>query len=317
MDSIPVTILTGFLGSGKTTALNHILSYEHGLKVGVIVNEFGAISIDDKLITHKTQNIIELANGCICCSMQGDLLKALHQVSASADHIDYILLETSGLADPLPIASRLWDKDLGEAFRLDGIITIVDALNFDANLEYAEVAFSQLVNGDLILINKVDLVEINIPVLIQEGIRKINPSARMLNCVNANIDPYLLVDVSISKLKNRSSLANEQNGVDALAHHKHGPFEFDSFSFESERPFDAELFKTFINKIPASTYRAKGVLNVDYDDYRRIFHLVGNRCAVTEGSAWSEDEKRTSQLVFIGRELDKNSLLDQLTNCLI
>ena len=304
---IPVTILTGFLGSGKTTALNHILNCDHGLKVAVIVNEFGSISIDDKLISNHAENIIELANGCICCSMQGDLLKALYQVLDVANDINYILLETSGLADPSPIAMSLLNKDLGNAVRLDGIITMVDALNFDSNLEYAEVAFSQLVNGDLILINKVDLVEEKIPELIQQGIRKINQSARMLSCVNGEIDPYLLLDLSLSKAETYMS---------NLSAHKHDISEFDSISFESERPIDQRLFSKFMTEIPSTVFRGKGVLNVVDDDSCRIFHLVGDRCVVTEGRKWLNNEKRKSQLIFIGRELNESRLLSKLSSCL-
>jgi G3E family GTPase len=317
METIPVTILTGFLGSGKTTALNHILGCEHGLKVGVIVNDFGAISIDAKLISSKAQNIIELANGCICCSMQGDLLKAMHQVIERSDDVDYILIETSGLADPLPIASSLWEYDMGDNIRLDGIITIVDALNFDANLEYAEVAFSQLVNGDLILINKVDLVDEHIPGLIRDGIRKINQSARMLTCVNARVDPYLLLDVSLSRLSGREVSAGRQLVANSSSHDKHEASEFESIAFESERPIDVELFRAFISTIPTSAYRGKGVLNIADDEARRVFHLVGDRCAVTEGRPWGQNEKRKSQLVFIGRQLKKTSLLEQLSGCLV
>lgn len=312
--SIPVTLLTGFLGSGKTTLVNHILGSGHGMKVAVIVNDFGDISIDDKLISRQAQNIVELANGCVCCSMQGDLLKALRQVTDSSHDIDYILLETSGLSDPLPVASSILNSGSNNAFRLDGIVTLVDSWNFDANLDNAEVAFSQLVNTDLILINKIDLVEEHIPELIQQGIKKINRSARMLMCVNGNVDPYLLLDVNLSGLKQKRDLnrATEDYSYDNGPPHEHDLTEFDSISFESDKPFEMEPFKAFIAEIPPDIYRGKGILNITGDNHRRIFQLVGERCDVTEGRLWRPGEKRRTQLVLIGRRLGDTDLLERL-----
>ena len=311
---IPVTILTGFLGSGKTTLLNHILGSGHGLKVAVIVNDFGDISIDDKLISQRAHNIIELANGCVCCSMQGDLLKAIHQVTDTSINIDYILLETSGLSDPLPVAASILNNEPGNVVRLDGIVTVVDAWNFDANLEHAEVAFSQLVNTDLILINKIDLVEEHVPGLIQQGIQKINPAARMLTCANGKVDPSLLLDVNLSRLKHHweTPPAAGHDTPDNGRRHKDGLSGFDSISFESRKPFDPDLFRTFIDEIPANVYRGKGLLNIAGDNHRRVFQLVGERCVVSKGRPWTPGENRTTQLVLIGRQLRSTGLLDRL-----
>ena len=311
---IPITILTGFLGSGKTTLVNHVLGSAHGLKVAVIVNEFGDISIDDKLISRQAQDIIELANGCICCSMQGDLLKAIHQVTEASNNIEYVLLETSGLSDPLPVAASIMNNDLGSIVRLDSIVTVVDALNFDANLERAEVAFSQLVNTDLILINKTDLVKENIPRLIQQGIQKINRSAIMLTCVNGRVDPYLLLDVDLSRLRHHydESPVTEHNMSDSGHRHKNGLSEFDSISFESQKPFDPELFKAFVADMPVNVYRGKGILYIVDEDYRHIFQLVGQRCVVSKGRPWMPDEKRLTQLVLIGHQVRSTGLLDRL-----
>jgi len=311
---IPVTILTGFLGSGKTTLVNHVLGSSHGLKVAIIVNEFGDISIDDKLISRQAQNIIELANGCVCCSMQGDLLKAIHRITEASNNIDYILLETSGLSDPLPVAASILNKDLGNIVRLDGIVTLVDAWNFDANLERAEVAFSQLVNTDLLLINKIDLVEEHIPELIEQGIRKINRRARMLTCTNGKVDPWLLLDVDLSTLEQHydESRVAEHGTFDNGHRHKNGLSEFDSISFESQKPFDPELFRAFIDDIPVNVFRGKGILNIADDNHRRVFQLVGERCVVSKDRPWMPDEKRTTQLVLIGRRLRSANLLERL-----
>ena len=313
---VPVTILTGFLGSGKTTLLNHILGSGHGLKVAVIVNDFGDISIDDKLISRRAQNIVELANGCVCCNMQGDLLRAVRQVTAGSHDIDYILLETSGLSDPLPVAASILNFGPDDAVRLDGIVTLVDALNFDDNLEHAEVAFSQLVNTDLILINKIDLVEEHVPGLIQQGIKKINHSARMLTCVNGNVNPCLLLDVNLAALKQYGDMtsAAEDELPDNGRYHEHGLSEFDSISFESLKPFELEPFRAFIAEIPEDVYRGKGVLNIADDDHRRIFQLVGERCVVTRGGPWMPGEIRKTQLVLIGRRLGNTGLPARLNH---
>ena len=312
--SIPVTILTGFLGSGKTTLVNHILESGHGLKLAIIVNDFGDIGIDDKLISNRAQNILELANGCVCCSMQGDLLRALRQVTDASHDIDYILLETSGLSDPLPVAGSILNNGLGHAVRLDGIVTLVDAWNFDANLDNAEVAFSQLVNTDLILINKIDLVEEHIPELIQQGIKKINRSARMLTCVNGEVDPRLLIDVNMTWLKQRWDRhpASGNNPYDNRHPHEHDLAEFDSISFQADKPFEEEHFRAFIAEIPPDVYRGKGILNIAGNDRRRIFQLVGERADVTEGRPWLPGEKRRTQLVLIGRRLGDTDLLERL-----
>ena len=311
--AIPVTILTGFLGSGKTTLVNHILASGHGLKVAVIVNDFGDISIDDKLISRQAQNIIELANGCVCCSMQGDLLRAICQVTDSSRDVDYVLLETSGLSDPLPVASSILNSGPDDAVRLDGIVTVVDAWNFDANLHNAEVAYNQLVNTDLILVNKIDLVEEHVPGLIQRGIKNINRSARMLTCVMGKVDPRLLLDVNLS--------GSEQNHEAPLTikdvpfdSHEHGLAEFDSISFESGKPFEPDRFRAFVEEMPNNVFRGKGILNIADDANRRIFQLVGGRCVVTAGRPWLPDENRTTQLVLIGRRLRHTDLLARLNH---
>ena len=314
-EPIPVSVLTGFLGSGKTTLLNHLLASDHGLKVGVIVNEFGSISIDHKLIAKQSDDLIELANGCICCTMAGDLLAALRRILASGADIEHVLVETTGLADPLPIAVTLRQDDVHNLVRLDGIVTVVDADRFDENLDAAEVAYNQLANGDIIVINKIDLVGDEVPDLIERGIRTINPGARMLRCVNARIDPLLLLDADVAL---RSSEIGNREGVDQPPHdhgHHHGHSDFESFAYVSRTPFDAMRFRQFMDDMPHNVIRAKGVLNLADRTNRFIFHAVGERCTVSESDHWENGEEQASELVFIGRNLDRTHLSKLLESC--
>jgi G3E family GTPase len=324
IQGIPVSIITGFLGSGKTTLLNHILTQQQGLKTAVLVNEFGEIGIDNELIISSDDDIVELNNGCICCTINDSLVDAVYRVLERKEKLDYLVVETTGIADPLPIAVTFLSTELRGKTRLDSIITVVDCDNFYAKTKEESIAAKQqIIYGDIILLNKIDLVESQIVATIEDKIRQQRPNARILRTVKGNVALPLILSVGLFEsdryFQEETSHCEHHQEHDHQHHEHHHHSDhldedgFTSLSFETEQPLDIRKFQYFLdNQLPESVFRAKGILWLKGSTARHIFHLGGKRFGI-EDDEWKAMPK--NQLVFIGQNLERKKLKELLKGC--
>ncbi|WP_225875336.1 CobW family GTP-binding protein [[Limnothrix rosea] IAM M-220] len=315
---MPVTIVTGFLGSGKTTLLNHILQNQQGLKIAVLVNEFGSINIDSQLLIAADKDMMQLSNGCICCSMNDGLIETIYDILEREETIDYLVVETSGVADPLPLALTFIGTELKHFTRLDSILTVVDAEMFSPEFLNSEAALNQVAYGDIILLNKVDLVSLEQVKAAESHIHQVKEGARILHCSHGVVPLHMILDVGLTSPAQQdgwqqlleSPAQGQLGGVST--HLKNDGF--DSLSFTSDRPFDVNKFQHFLTEqLPDNIYRAKGLLWFQWETERFIFQLSGKRYTLNQDQ-WPT--KPSNQLVLIGRNLDKLMLMQHLNNCL-
>ena len=319
---LPVTIITGFLGSGKTTLLNYILSNNQDWKIAVLVNEFGDIDIDSQLLVSVDENMVTLSNGCICCTINDDLIEAVYQILELDEKVDYLIVETTGLADPLPIALTFLGTELRDLVRLDSILTLVDAENFTSEHFESESALKQIIYGDIILINKTDLVDSDKIKLLEKDIQTIKVGARILHSQYGKVPLPLILDLGLGNQALFSEKINEEHHHDHdhhdHEHHHSHHLEIDGFvavSFESDRPFHLDKFQNFLSdKKLNNVFRAKGILWFIESELRQIFQLSGKRYDIN-ADKWQGI--RRNQLVLIGRDLNASEIRQGLDQCLV
>jgi G3E family GTPase len=324
-----VTVITGFLGSGKTSLIKHIVTNQHGLRTAVIVNELSEIGIDSDLIVSAADNMVELENGCICCSINNDFLDAILRILNRDRRVDYLVVETSGVSDPLPVVLTFLRSELRDRVRVDSIITVADAASFCLDRFDSKAARSQLCHGDVILLNKCDLADAERLRTLEEAIRTVKPQARIVRTTQCRVALPLILSVGLFQSDRffddpgaahacDQELDSNQESEQRHAGHRHATDHlaadgFEALSFQSEWPFAVQRFQDFLKRLPDNVYRGKGMLWIAESDKRYVFHLVAKRFSL---DADGRDGQARNKLVLIGRNLDRTALRSQLEACL-
>jgi G3E family GTPase len=308
-EKLPLTIVTGFLGSGKTTLLNHILNNANGLRIAVLVNELGDIDIDSQLLVSIDENQIELTNGCICCTLNEDLVQAVYNILQKRDEIDYLIVETTGVADPLPVILTFLGTELREMTDLDAILTVVDAETIlDKRIEDIQSVGEQIIYGDIILLNKTDLVSAAQLIEVEKRIDRIKPDARIINTQKCQVPLSAILNLQATDYSAQTLEINQEKDRH-LANNG-----FMTVSFQSKRAISLKKFQQFLDcQLPSSILRMKGIMWFDESPKCHIFQLSGKRFSI-EDREWVKPP--SNQIVCIGQNLDKLQIYQLLTNCL-
>lgn len=317
-ERVPVTVVTGFLGSGKTTLINRILAEQHGQKIAVIVNEFGEVSIDGQLIVQDDQEeLVEFNNGCLCCTVRGDLIDTLERLQERSE-LDAILIETTGLADPAPVASTFFLEDtLTSKTRLDSFVALADAVNLEQNLVQSEEAQEQIAFADIILLNKEDLVSAERLEEVERVIRRSNPFAKIYHTTNSEIELEKVIGVGAFELE--AKLEVDPTFLDDLEH-EHDQ-SVGSFVLQEERPIDMNRFMIWLNEKLAERgedmYRTKGIFNAQGFNERVIFQSVRMLTSMQPDRPWKPDEDKITEFVMIGKNLNRDEFAEGFSNCVV
>jgi G3E family GTPase len=342
-EKVPVTVLTGYLGAGKTTLLNRILSEPHGKKYAVIVNEFGEIGIDNDLVRGADEETFEMNNGCICCTVRGDLIRIIDELMRRKGKFDGIIVETTGLADPAPVAQTFFmDENIGRKTKLDAVVTVADAKWLTERLKDAPEAKNQIAFADVILINKTDLVSPDELSDVEARIRGINRYAKLHKTERAKIpldavlgrnafDLDRILDIEPAFLDSDHDDHEQAHGHEDHQHHDHEAHtngglkhyheeEIQSISLRTDKPLDPDKFfpwvQDLVQKEGPSILRCKGILAFKDDDERFVFQGVHMILDGDHQRPWKNDETRESRIVFIGRNLPRELITEGFESCL-
>jgi len=314
--SIPVTVITGFLGSGKTTLLNRILTDAHGRKVAVIVNEFGDIGIDSQLVMNADEEILEMNNGCICCTVRGDLIRLIGNLLEKREKFDHLIIETTGLADPAPVIQSFFvDEIMRSRTELDAVVTVVDAKHIWDHWDSSE-AQEQIAFADVILLNKIDLVSPEQVDVLERRIRSANAIAKIHRTQNCELAIASILGVKAFDLKNALAIDSEFLSEDAHEHDQ----TVASISIVESGSINSGKLTSWLNQLVQvqgqNIFRMKGILNVDDEERRFVLQGVHMLLEGRPGKPWKPNENRQNEMVFIGRDLHEVTLKEGFQSCL-